>query len=69
MILSILILSLILKDPIKVPIFFVPENQREGFDYEKDFAERLKENAKREKAPSPIRFDGIDRRRRMKERG
>jgi len=57
------------KDPIKVPIFFVPENQREGFDYEKDFAERLKENAKREKAPSPIRFDGIDRRRRMKERG
>ena len=47
------------KDPYKRPISFVPENMREGFDYEKDFKERQKMNAKREKEGiSPIKFSG-----------
>lgn len=48
------------KDPVVYPISFVPENLREGFDYEKDFEERQKlEKSKiKKKAYSPIEFEG-----------
>lgn len=56
------------KDPHKRPIKFVPEELREGFDYEKDFKERQKMNAKREKyGISPMKFSGRDLRRKEKE--
>lgn len=53
------------RDPVVYPISFVPENMREGFDYEKDFEERQKLEAKKKKkkAISPIEFEGIDRNR------
>lgn len=47
------------RDPVVYPISFVPKNLREGFDYEKDFAERQIENEKRKNAISPIEFEGI----------
>ena len=55
-------------DPYKKPISFVPESMRNGFDYEKDFIERqkLKEAKKKAGAKSPIRFEGIDRKRKMR---
>jgi hypothetical protein len=40
------------------PITFVPKQIAKGFDYEKDFAERQEERKKREKAPSPIIYEG-----------
>ena len=48
------------KDPVTYPISFVPTNQREGFDYEKDFAERqkLEKLKQKRKAESPIEFEG-----------
>ena len=48
------------KDPVIRPISFVPEQLREGFDYEKDFQERQEfEKRKRETgAESPIEFEG-----------
>lgn len=49
------------RDPVVYPISFVPENLREGFDYEKDFIERQKENEKRKNAISPLEFEGISR--------
>ena len=49
------------RDPVIYPISFVPENLREGFDYEKDFIERQKENEKRKNAISPLEFEGISR--------
>lgn len=50
-------------DPYVHPISFVPESEREGFDYIKDFDDRQKEmkSAKRKKAVSPILFEGIER--------
>lgn len=53
------------RDPYQVPISFVPEDQREGFDYIKDFEERQKYYAKvkKSRAQSPVRFEGINRRR------
>jgi hypothetical protein len=53
------------RDPIKHPITFVAESEREGFDYEQDFVDRQKKlkSAKYKKAKSPFLFDGIDTRR------
>ena len=53
------------RDPYRHPISFVPENERENFDYEKDFLERqaLKEQKIKSGAKSPVRFEGITRRR------
>ena len=50
-------------DPITYPISFVPECDREGFDYEKDFQDRQKErkSARAKKVRSPFLFDGIER--------
>lgn len=50
------------KDPIDYPISFVPEDQRKGFDYIKDFKDRQKLLEKLEKIESPVRFDGRKRR-------
>ena len=53
------------RDPYVHPISFIPENMRDGFDYEKDFKDRQK--LKQEKidkgAKSPVRFEGRDLRR------
>jgi DNA-directed RNA polymerase beta subunit len=51
------------KDPIIYPVSFVPESEREGFDYEQDFKDRQKDlkSAKRRKAISPFYFEGIER--------
>lgn len=48
------------RDPVIRPISFVPENFREGFDYEKDFQERqeLEKRKKEMGAESPIEFEG-----------
>ena len=48
------------RDPVIRPISFVPENLREGFDYEKDFQERqeLEKRKKETGAESPIEFEG-----------
>lgn len=53
------------RDPVIYPISFVPENLREGFDYEKDFEERQKLEALKKKkgAICPIEFEGINRAR------
>lgn len=53
------------RDPIIRPISFVPEDEREGFDYIKDFDDRqkLEEEKKRTKPICPIEFEGIDIRR------
>ena len=50
------------RDPIVYPMSFVSEQDREGFDYEKDFKDRQKimKSAKYKKAKSPFLFDGID---------
>jgi hypothetical protein len=56
------------KDPIQYPISFVPENQRENFDYEKDFNERQKLKKKNKNSSSPIVFEGVTRRRKTGER-
>ena len=55
------------KDPIKYPISFVPESDREGFDYEQDFKDRQKKlkSAKYKKAKSPFLFEGIDTKRKQ----
>lgn len=52
------------KDQYQSPISFIPESEREGFDYEKDFQERQKLEAdkKKKKAKSPFFFEGIRRR-------
>ena len=52
------------KDPITYPISFVPEQDREGFDYEQDFKDREKErkSKKAKRAVSPFLFDGVDTR-------
>ena len=52
-------------DIYKVPVYFVPENQRKKFDFEKDFKERerIEKLKKKRHAVSPVRFEGIDRRR------
>ena len=51
------------RDPVEYPISFVPENMRDGFDYEKDFNERQKIEAEKVKknAQSPLEFEGITR--------
>jgi DNA-directed RNA polymerase beta subunit len=51
------------KDPVVYPISFVPENMRDGFDYEKDFKERqeLEKSKIKTKAICPIEFEGITR--------
>lgn len=56
-------------DPFIKPVSFVPESMREGFDYEKDFADRqaMKEAKLKAGAKSPIRFEGIDRRRHLRD--
>lgn len=53
-----------IKDPITYPISFVPEQIREGFDYEEDFKERQKlENRKKKaKAFSPLIYEGRSKR-------
>lgn len=53
------------RDPYQVPISFVPIDKREGFDYVKDFKDRQKyyDKVKKSGAESPVRFEGIDRRR------
>lgn len=50
-------------DPVTHPISFVPENLREGYDYEKSFKERqeLEEQKKANNAESPLLFRGITR--------
>ena len=57
------------KDPIGHPISFVPESEREGFDYEKDFKDRQKliNSAKFKNAKSPLMFESIDLKRREEE--
>ena len=57
------------RDPYQHPVSFVPQSQREGFDYIKDFEERQKYEEKKRKAGafSPIEFEGIDRRGEVKE--
>ena len=50
------------RDPVKYPISFIPEELREGFDYEKDFKDRQKLKASKE-SKSPFIFDGRSRRR------
>lgn len=54
------------RDPVIYPISFVPESERKGFDYEKDFEERqkLEKQKIKSKAFSPIEFEGISRDRR-----
>lgn len=51
--------------PIKQVVSFIPEDQREGFDYIKDFKERQKFEEKKKKAGavSPVTWMGIDRNR------
>lgn len=51
------------RDPIEYPISFVPEEMREGFNYEKDFIDRqvLYAEMKRRNAESPIEFEGSKR--------
>jgi hypothetical protein len=49
------------RDPVIYPILFVPESLREGFDYEKDFAERQELNERKKDAISPLLFEGISR--------
>lgn len=53
------------RDPVQYPISFVPEQIREGFDYEKDFHERQKVEAEKiaSNVVSPIEFEGRDRKR------
>lgn len=53
------------RDPVIKPISFIPEDQRKGFDYEKDFHERQKyeERKKKSKAESPVLFEGRDLKR------
>ena len=53
------------KDPIKYPISFVPECDREGFDYEKDFKDREKErkSKKSKSTKSPFLFAGVELKR------
>ena len=50
-------------DPVTYPISFVSEQDREGFDYEKDFKDREKErkSARAKRIKSPLLFDGIER--------
>ena len=53
------------RDPYEYPISFVPESQRKGFDYVKDFKERQKFEQRKKDAGAecPIEFEGIDRKR------
>lgn len=53
------------RDPYRHPISFVPRDMREGFDYEQDFKDRqkLKEAKIKSGAKSPVRFEGITRRK------
>ena len=51
------------KDPMTYPIRIIPESEREGFDWEKDFKDRQKEKKKRKKAISPFYFDSRDHRK------
>ena len=51
-------------EPVEFPIMFVPEEKREGFDYIKDFNDRmefLKKLKRNKNAECPIEIDGIDR--------
>ena len=52
------------KDPVQVPVTFVTESQRKGYNYEKDFEEREEiENKKKElDTQSPFEFEGSTRR-------
>lgn len=52
--------------PYSVPISFVPEDKRKGFDYIKDFEERQKyyKKVKESGAVSPVTFEGTRRKRR-----
>ncbi len=54
------------RSPYSVPISFVPEDKREGFDYVKDFEDRQKyyEKVKKSGAVSPVTFEGTRRKRR-----
>jgi DNA-directed RNA polymerase beta subunit len=53
------------KDQYKKPIYFIPRNMRKGFDYEKEFKdmEKLNKQKEKKKAFSPVRFEGIRRRK------
>lgn len=53
------------RDPYQRPISFVPANQRQGFDYIKDYEERQDYETRKKEAGafSPIEFEGIDTRR------
>ena len=59
------------RDPYRHPVSFVPESMRSGFDYEKDFIERqeLKEAKIKAGAKSPVRFEGITRRKYNEDKG
>ena len=59
------------RDPYRHPVSFVPESMRSGFDYEKDFIERqeLKEAKIKAGAKSPVRFEGITRRKYNDDKG
>ncbi len=53
-------------DPYMKPISFVPEHMRKDFDYVQDFLDRqaFKEEKKKAGAKSPVRFEGVDLKRR-----
>lgn len=53
------------KDQYKNPIYFIPKNKRNGFDYEKEFKEmeEMEKKKKERKAFSPVKFEGIRRRK------
>lgn len=47
------------KDPIEYPIYFIPESKRKGLNYVKYSEEREKLEALKQKAESPITFEGV----------
>ena len=53
------------EDPVECPIYFIPKQEWDTFDVEKDFADRQKmyEDIKKRKITSPICFEGVDKRR------
>lgn len=56
------------RDPVEHPVFFIPESEREGFDYMAHYKEleKKKKSAKYKRAISPVYFDGSAKRRKDK---
>jgi hypothetical protein len=57
------------RSPTTCPVYFIPSNMREGFDYEKEFKEcnRIEALKKKRKVICPVKFDGRNFRRKDKE--